>query len=230
MSVIRPNWKQAPREVRALITTRVTGNLATHVGDPEAALGNRARLAKAYSLPRDPVWLEQVHGNDVYVANEGPSPVSPPEADASFTAEYNRPLAVLVADCLPVLLASPDEVAVVHAGWRGLAKGVIGRTVAKFQNREICAWLGPSIGPCHYEVDEAVRSAFDGVVGFSSAGPGHYMMDLPAIARAQLADAGVYKVDGSRVCTQCDGQFFSHRRNAEAARFAAIIWRDGGIF
>ncbi len=230
MTVIRPKWK-CPPVVRALITTRQTGNLATHVGDAAQALENRAQMTKAYSLPRDPIWLEQVHGNEVFIANEGPAPESPPVADAAFTTEYNRPLAVVVADCLPVLLASPDEVAVVHAGWKGLARGVIGRAVAKFRNREITAFLGPSIGRCHYEVDEAVKSSFDGVVGFSAGSDdGHYMMDLPAIARAQLADAGVYQVEASGICTQCDAQFFSHRRNAEQARFAAIIWRDGGIF
>lgn len=231
MTVIRPRWKSPP-VVRSLVTTRQTGNLATHVGDAEAAIANRARLVKAYSIPRDPVWLQQVHGNDVFVANEGPNPETPPVADAAFTREYNKPLAVLVADCLPVFLASADAIAVVHAGWKGLAKGVIGRAVARFPNRgDVVAWLGPSIGPCHYEVDEPVRSAFDGVVGFSRGRDAdHYMMDLPAIARAQLHDAGVHQIEASRVCTQCDNQYFSHRRSAEPARFAAIIWRDGGIF
>lgn len=226
MSAIRPRWR-CPSDVRALVTTRQTGNLATHVGDPAEAADNRQRLVEGFSLPREPAWLEQVHGNDIHVVSEGPGPDDPPVADAAYTAAYNRPLAVMVADCLPVLLASPEEVAIVHAGWRGLARGIIGRTVVGFRNRDIAAWLGPSIGPCHYEVDWPVRSAFDGAVGFSRGrDDDHFMMDLPAIARAQLTEAGVHKIEGARVCTYCDTQFFSHRRDPAEGRFAAILWRE----
>ncbi len=230
MTTIRPRW-HPPRNVRSVITTRQTGNLATHVGSADAAIGHRQRLVKAESIPQDPLWLEQVHGSDIYVAGEGPVPSSPPVADAAYTTQFNRPLAVLVADCLPVLLASPDEVAVVHAGWRGLAKGIIGRTLARFRNREVEAFLGPAIGPCHYEVDGAVTSAFEGLAGFSRGRDDeHFMMDLWAIARLQLARAGVKDVAGGGVCTWCDPQFFSHRQDRVEARFAAVIWRDGSSF
>lgn len=230
MTVIRPKWK-TPAEVRTLVTTRLTGSLATHVGDAEAALANRDRLRRAYSLPRQPVWLNQQHGNQVFTASEGPDLERPPEADAAFTREYNRPLAVLVADCLPIFLASPDEIAVVHAGWRGLARGVIGRTVARFRNRDIVAWLGPAIGPCHYEVDTVVKSAFEGMAGFSRGRDDeHYMMNLWELARRQLAEVEIHRVEGGGVCTWCDPQFYSHRQDSSPGRFAAIIWRDGGIF
>jgi polyphenol oxidase len=231
-----------PPRVHAIVTTRVGGvsagpydsmNLATHVGDdPAAVVANRQRLAGALGLPREPTWLEQVHGNAACVL-----PLATlHRADAAVTFSADEVCAVLVADCLPVFLASRagDRVALAHAGWRGLAGGVIESTIAALEcdARELVAWLGPSIGPQSFEVGDEVRAAFlarDEGAGhcFSSGAPGRWLADLPELARRRLSDAGVAEVTGCGLCTYADaGRFYSFRRDGVTGRMAALAWLD----
>ena len=234
-SLIRLAWGQ-PTNVQALVTTRFGGvsappygdlNLALHVADQAASVTeNRLRLAALAELPAPPLWLQQVHGTEVLLADSNPLPE--PQADAAFTTESQRVLAIMVADCLPILLCSADgrEIAAVHAGWRGLAERIIEKAVGQFSSCGISAWLGPAIGPCHYEVDNLVRSRFDSDVGFlPGRDAGHWMLNLYAIARQQLAEAGVASIAGGEDCTFCDSRFYSYRRDGETGRFAALIWR-----
>lgn len=226
VAVVMPEWP-APDGVRALVTTRAFGNLSRKQAADLARADDNRRLVTELGLPGEPVWLNQVHGVDVVSATRD----SPPEdADAAITQEAHLPLVVMVADCLPVLLAtsSGEKIGVVHAGWRGLAAGIIGRAVNRLDaDGGVIAWLGPAIGPCHYEVDEQVRSRFPADVGFTSGRDDrHWMMDLCAIARDQLGRAGVDSVFGGDFCTYCDDRFYSYRRNATADRFAAIIWKE----
>ena len=230
MSILQPQWHPSPR-VRSLVTTRTCGNLARHVGNAGDALANRRRLAESSGWPSEPLWMEQVHGNRVV---EVSTPLEqPPRADAAYTRLVDQPLVVMVADCLPILLASrsAEEIAVVHAGWRGLACGVILEAVGRFGEADLVAWLGPAIGPCHYEVDRLVRQEFDDGTGFGvGRDTSHWMMDLYAIARRQLGLVGVTDVHGGGFCTWCDDRFYSHRRdgNQDAGRFAAVIWKSSG--
>lgn len=231
MSFILPDLALAPG-IRAIITTRDSGNLAKHVAGSGDVDANRERLVREAGLPRQPLWMEQVHGTQVFVPGAA-SYSEPPQADAAYTRTPNLPLVVMVADCLPVLLASTngEEIAAVHAGWRGLANGVIDRAIECFSARDIVAWLGPAIGPCHYEVDDVVRREFDADTGFNRGrDAGHFMMDLYAIATAQLKQWGIRQVRGGGMCTACDSRLFSHRRDGlrgdgSAGRIAAIIWK-----
>lgn len=224
---ILPDWDVAPR-VTGFATTRLQGNLALHVGDPAIAAHNRQALADAAELPAEPFWLEQVHGNNVVIA--GADHVARPHADAAYTDKPDRPLVVMVGDCLPVFIATRDgeEIGVAHAGWRGLAAGVIDALLDKFRSQDVVAWLGPAIGPCHYEVDELVRGAFSSAAGFKTGrDDSHWMADLYVIARNQLAARGVSRVFGGGFCTWCDTRFFSHRGDAvsRSGRIAAVIWK-----
>lgn len=183
-------------------------------------------------LPEAPRWLRQVHGTTVAVE---PGPDTP-EADAAVTATPGRVLAVLTADCLPVLLCAGDasEVAAAHAGWRGLAAGVLEATVASMRTppQRLQAWLGPAAGPRAYEVGEEVRSAFvdadpAATSAFASTRPGHWLVDLYALARQRLARAGLppEAVSGGHLCTISDpDRFFSHRRDGGTGRMASLVW------
>lgn len=218
--VIIPEWP-APAAVKALVTTRALGDMR------EAAA--RARLRAR--LPAEPVWLRQVHGATVVEATPQAAGV---EADASFTRTRGTVCAVRIADCLPVLLAAEDAsvVGIAHAGWRGLAAGVIEALVAAMAMRAggLVAWLGPAIGPTAYEVGEEVREAFLArdralAAAFAPARPGHWMLDLYAAARRRLAAAGVGRVAGGGFCTRTEAaRFFSWRRERTSARMAAAIW------
>jgi YfiH family protein len=207
-------------------------NLGAHVGDdPACVAANRAALAAALDLPSEPAWLEQVHGARVIDLDAEP----PGTADAAVTSTAGRVLAVLTADCLPVLLASVDgaRIGVAHAGWRGLAAGVLPAAVAcmGLAPRRLLAWLGPAIGPASYEVGADVRDAFVGGNPatkdcFSPGRPGHWQADLYGLARHALAAAGVEAVFGGNFCTFADSErFFSHRRAAPCGRMATLIWR-----
>lgn len=227
--------------VRALTTSREGGvsigpyrslNLATHVGDEPAAVArNRALLRETLHLPAEPAWLEQVHGADVLELNGEPPPRP---ADAAFTRRPGIVLAVLTADCLPVVLAAADGsvVAVAHAGWRGLAAGVIPAVVraAGIAPARLRAWLGPAIGPEVYEVGAEVRAAFVAAdsrsdAAFAATRPGHWHCDLYALARRQLAAAGVTAVSGGEWCTYADAaRFFSYRRDGQCGRMATLAW------
>ncbi len=246
-----------PEGVRAAFTLRSGGasaapwdslNLGTHVGDDLLAVAhNRRRVAQALSLPGEPRWLSQVHGTAVHqagaLARSAPSdaapsdPVPVPVADASVTREAGVVLAVMVADCLPVLLAAEDGsvLGAAHAGWRGLVAGVIERTVESMDQdpSRLHAWLGPCIGPRQFEVGDDVRQAFlaagDAASAFEATPAGRWLCDLPALARARLARLGVTRVAGGRWCTVADPvRFFSHRRDRQTGRMAALLWREPG--
>lgn len=236
---ISPDWP-VPERIAALVTTRRAGlstgryaslNLATHVGDePAAVAANRRLLAAAADLPAQPMWLRQVHGNTVVAAQRAGVE---PEADAAVARDRGRVLAVLTADCLPVLLAARDAsvVAVAHAGWRGLAAGVVEAALAamKVPPSRVDAWLGPAIGPRHYVVGADVLSAFadapGGAGAFAVAGPGRWHCDLVALARARLAAAGVAEIGGCGLCTYEGADcFYSYRRDGETGRFASLLW------
>lgn len=236
---LQPDW-ELPANVRAAVTTRRGGesrgaygsfNLATHVGDDAAAVAaNRRRLRETLDLPAEPAWLEQVHGTAVAVL---PGDI-PGKADAAVTFTPGGVCAVLVADCLPVVLASRagDRVGVAHAGWRGLAAGVVEATVAALdcEPGSLVAWLGPSIGPGAFEVGGEVRDAFlerDPGAGsaFSAGRAGRYLADLPALARRRLAALGVGDVRGGGLCTHADpARFYSYRRDGVTGRMAALAW------
>jgi YfiH family protein len=245
---IEPDWP-APAGVRALSTLRGGGistapyaslNLGGHVGDaPEAVAQNRRTLAAVAGLPSEPVWLAQVHGVEVVdldaVEHEGISG-SPRPADAAFTRQTGRICAILTADCLPILLAadSGDLVAAAHAGWRGLAGGVIEATVGALgvAPARLIAWLGPAIGPQHFEVGPEVREALlQGDSGaqdaFAPNARGRFMADLAALARRRLVSLGVDRIYGGGHCTFADGaRYFSHRRDGITGRQATLIWLE----
>jgi len=235
-----PQWP-APPNVRAFVTTRSGGksavpyesfNLAMHVGDAEASVAhNRARLRA--QLPAEPLWLNQVHGVRVAQAD---SFVAGERADAAVAHTARAVLAVLTADCLPVLLCdrSGTAVGVAHAGWRGLAAGVIENAIAALRrpNEQVLAFLGPAIGPAAYEVGEEVRRAFvrsDAMAAgaFRPGTNGRYFADLYELARQRLSKAGIMSVFGGQHCTFHEpDRFFSYRRDGITGRMASVIWLD----
>ena len=210
--MIHPDW-QVPPGVHALATTRDFGDLA----DP----GVRNKLRAL--LPADPLWLQQVHGTRVVEFGDGDL-----RADASVSRQPGNVCVVKAADCMPVLFADVDRttVAAAHAGWRGLAGGVLEATVAAMgvSPRKIIAWLGPAIGPRVYEVGEDVYQAFrDYPQAFVPTRPGHWLLDLYAVARDKLQD--LRAVTGGGFCTYSDAaRFFSYRRDRNSARMAALVW------
>jgi YfiH family protein len=213
--VIHPQWAAPPR-VRALVTTRDFGDLAD-----EAA---RRRLRAL--LPAEPAWLKQVHGARlVDLDNELER-----EADAALTRKSQTVCVVKAADCMPVLFADETGtvVAAAHAGWRGLAGGVLEATVEAMRvpRRKLIAWLGPAIGPQVYEVGEDVYRAFSSYPhAFLPTRPGRWRLDLYAVARAKLN--GLKAVSGGGFCTYSEPErFFSFRRERNSARMAAAIWLE----
>jgi YfiH family protein len=239
-TLIHPDWP-APPAVRAVTTTRRRPeaeapddgfNLGLPAGaDPAAAAANRRHLVEALGLPAGPVWLEQVHGREVVRIDRGTAGV--PRADAACTAAPGAVCAVLTADCLPVLLCDRDarEVAAVHGGWRGLQQGIIAATLERLATppARLMAWLGPAISAAAYEVDDKVRDAFGGGAvdrAFTPTRPGHWALDLYAVARSHLNRAGVCAVYGGDYCTFGRPDLFhSHRRDPRSAgRMATLIW------
>jgi YfiH family protein len=213
-------------------------NLGAHVGDvPADVAENRRRLRDAAGLPSQPAWLSQVHGIDVADLDR-PGDLGPagPSADAAITRQAGRICAILTADCLPVLLASDrgDAVGAAHAGWRGLAAGVLEAAVAalRVDPRSLLAWLGPAIGPAHFEVGPEVREVLvrgdpGAEAAFAANSRGRFMADLPALARSRLARLGIERVYGSHDCTfQRKDQYFSHRRDGKTGRQATLIWLE----
>lgn len=213
-------------------------NLGLRSGDEEAVvLGNRRQLAELAGLPSAPQWLRQVHGADV-VRIDGALAMDEPEADAAVTSTPGIVLAILTADCLPVLFAAKDgsEVGAAHAGWRGLSAGVLERTVAQMHTSpdHLMAWLGPAAGPQHYEIGPEVYDAFvaqdwGAARAFTSTRPQHWNVDLYALARRRLEKAGLRSADihGGALCTIADPQsFFSHRRDQRTGRMASLVWMD----
>ena len=241
---IVPDWP-APAGIRAAFTLRPGGvsqppfdalNVASHVGDdPRAVTENRRQLRESLELPTEPVWLEQVHGQRVVDLDRQTSFDSLGPADAAVARSPKRICAIQVADCMPVLFAAADGSAVgaAHAGWRGLAGGVLEATAQAMEipHRELLAWLGPGIGQAHFEVGPEVRAAFLAADAGASAAfvaneRGRWQCDLYALARRRLAALGVSSVYGGGWCTYADSaQFFSYRRDGQCGRMAALIWR-----
>jgi polyphenol oxidase len=242
--VITPEWP-APPGVHAAFTLRSGGvsaapfdslNLATHVGDEVAAVAeNRRRVCRQLRLPEEPAWMQQVHGIGVLDLDAG-QPAAAIAADAAITRRAGPVCAVQVADCLPVLLATRDgsAVAAAHAGWRGLAAGVLEATVKRLAvaPKGLMAWLGPAIGATHFEVGDEVRSAFlardaGGAGEFASNDRGRWQCDLAGLARRRLTALGVAAIFGGDWCTYADpSRFFSYRRDGACGRMAALTWRE----
>ena len=237
---LRADWP-APPGVHALTTLRHglgisqppfdAFNLGARCGDaPEAVEENRRQLAAALALLSTPRWLRQVHGVTVAVEPDD----NEPEADAAITSTPGTVLAILTADCLPVVFAAKDgsEIAAAHAGWRGLCAGVLEVTVAAMHTppQRLMAWLGPAAGPRAYEIGEDVFDAFTARDGrarmaFLPTRPGHWKVDLYTLARQRLLDAGVFDVHGGDLCTITDpARFFSHRRDGRSGRIATLAW------
>ena len=242
---IFPDWP-APPQVHAAITTRQGPgisappferfNLGLRSGDmADAVATNRGALQQSLGLPAAPRWLHQVHG--INVAELGPLP-SPdePQADAAVSHIPGTVLSILTADCLPVLFCVDDgsEIAAAHAGWRGLAGGVLEATLTQMESPRVrvLAWLGPCIGAASYEVGEEVRAAFadhDAAAAtcFVSTRPGHWLCDLAGLARQRLASAGVTRIYGGGFDTLADERFYSYRRDGgSSGRFASLIWLE----
>ncbi|OXI49389.1 peptidoglycan editing factor PgeF [Burkholderia aenigmatica] len=264
---VQPDWQVSPR-VRALITTRDGGlsegpygrwqggdalpggmNLGLHTGDdPAHVAGNRARLL-ALAGQSSAAWLEQVHGAQIVRADEviaaAPAAAAPVQADASVTDRAGAVCVVMVADCLPVLLcdAQGRAIGAAHAGWRGLAAGIVEQTAARVAalaggaTDALHAYLGPAIGPQAFEVGADVRDAFLDTAPQSEhdetrlafvaidGAPGKFLADLYALARLRLARAGVAHVSGGAACTVTEqARFYSYRRDRVTGRMAAAIW------
>ncbi|MBO9535103.1 peptidoglycan editing factor PgeF [Herbaspirillum sp.] len=246
MELLIPEWN-APANIGALTTLRAGGYSADPYGDGEGGLGlnlgahveddpalvakNRALLRRL--LPREPAWLSQVHGTavaDAATAQPGE------QADGCVSTAAGAVCVMMTADCLPVLLCdrAGTVVGAAHAGWRGLAAGVLENTVAAMRARgaqEVMAWLGPAIGPERFEVgaevrevfvrhDAAADAAFRGVVGK----PGKYLADIYRLARLRLQAAGVADISGGGLCTVGDTRFYSYRRDKATGRMASLIW------
>jgi len=213
-------------------------NLGGREDDPAHIAHNRTELIERFNLPSPPCWLNQVHGIGVHRFDTPATPDIPaPEADAAVTSLPGVVLAVLTADCLPVVLAARDgtEIAVAHAGWRGLAAGILECTVKAMRPpvHEVVAWLGPAAGPEMYEIGQDVFDAFTGenphaMAAFAWTRPGHWRVDLYTLARLWLQMAGL-KADhiyGGGLCTLSDSQrFYSHRRDVRTGRMATLVWR-----
>jgi purine-nucleoside/S-methyl-5'-thioadenosine phosphorylase / adenosine deaminase len=245
---LAPDWP-VPGGVRALSTWRSGGvssgvyaslNLGSRVGDEAAAVAeNRRRLALAAGLPAEPCWLPQVHGTEVADLDAPPAAAPPapqPGQDAAVTRQRGRVCAILSADCVPVLFAALDGglIGAAHAGWRGLAAGVLAATVAALKGspERLMAWIGPCIGPDAYEVGsdvrDAVLAAMPGAAGAFRAGArSRFMADLPMISRLQLQALGLTRIYGGTECTYRDPiRYFSYRRDGQTGRQATLIWLE----
>jgi len=240
IETVTPDWP-APASIHACTTTRRGGvseipyaslNLAAHVGDLEVRVAqNRQLLQEQLGLPQPPQWMNQVHGTEVLSARQS---VAGCEGDAIFSDQPGRVCAVMTADCLPLLICnrSGSEVAALHAGWRGLADGVIESTVAQLQSGadELLVWLGPAIGPAAFEVGEEVRDTFiathsAAAAAFTRSPAGRWLADIYQLARLRLLLLGVENIYGGDRCTFSEPeQFFSYRRDGVTGRMASLIW------
>lgn len=240
---LHPDWP-APASVQAVVTTRSGGvseppwdsfNLALHVGDESAAvMANRERLQQRMGYQQPVQWLEQVHGTHCHVVSAAGGAV---KADAAYTRQPGLPVAVMTADCLSVFFCDRHgrEVAVAHAGWRGLCAGVLEATIGCFETpaEALLAWLGPAIGPEAFQVGPEVREAFlqamPGQIAaarqaFRDDGRGRFLADIGQLARLRLAACGVSSIYGGGLCTVRDGRrFFSYRRDGVTGRMASVI-------
>ncbi len=237
---IHPDWPACAR-VKAVSTVRLGGfsqppwdslNLGDHVGDhPSAVAANRRRLVRLTHMPESPCWLRQIHSTILV-----PASAQTCAADASITRKTGQVCVVMTADCLPLLLCDSQgsQVAAVHAGWRGLADGVIEKTLDGFDcpPRDILAWLGPAIGQAAFEVGSEVRQAFvqrdpSATQAFKANRTDHWMADIYQLARLRLCGRGVEQVYGGNYCTYSDSRrFFSYRRDGQTGRMASLIWLE----
>lgn len=244
-SLLEFDWRLPPG-VRAAFTTRAGGvstgewsslNLGAHVGDaPDAVAENRRRVRELAGLRAEPAWLNQVHGVAVCDLDSAKHRHFPVTADAAITSQKDYACVVMVADCLPVLFASRDgqKIGAAHAGWRGLAAGVLEHTVLALgvPGSELTAWMGPCISREHFEVGGEVQGAFvaqnvAAAEAFTPNPRGKWQADLVALARRRLITLGVNDLAGGEWCTFADpARFFSHRRDGKGGRMAALIWRD----
>jgi YfiH family protein len=244
IATLPADWP-APAGIRAFTTLR-TGpgasrppfdsfNLGLRSGDePAAAQANRRALRAAIGTLHAPRWLQQVHGSEVVRFSGEGDGSEERSADAAVTDLHGLPLAILTADCLPVLFSAEDgsEVGAAHAGWPGLSGGVLEATLSAMRSppARLLAWIGPGAGPLRYEVGENVYSAFvagdaGADVAFTPTRPGHWFADLPALARRRLAAAGVGRVYGGGECTISDPvSWYSYRRDGATGRMASLIW------
>ena len=249
-SWIFPNWEGKPKSVGAIVTTRHGGissepyqslNLGDHVGDDiENVIKNRSILLR--ELPGTPIWLKQTHGTQVSTpfARQAIGNLDI-EADAAVSNIPNEVLAILTADCLPVLFASIDGhvIGAAHAGWRGLCNGVLENTVAAMQSlqaellaADISVWLGPAIGPDSFEVGADVMDAFMKQAPIPAQAfvpiqnkPGKFLANLYLLAQSRLNAIGISRIEGGESCTYSDqSHFFSYRRDGQTGRFATLIW------
>lgn len=238
-----PDWP-APPNVKAAATLRTGGvsegafsslNLGSHVGDdPAAVTENRRVLRTALKLPAEPTWLNQVHGIDVVEA--GPT-TRLPSADASVARQTGAVCVVMTADCLPVLFCdrAGTRVGAAHAGWRGLAGGVLGATIKSLDvpPSQLMAWLGPAIEQDAFEVGDDVREAFlklaaDNAAAFRANARARWQADLYQLARNELARLGVTAVYGGGCnCFADSERFFSYRRESRTGRMASLVWLTG---
>jgi purine-nucleoside/S-methyl-5'-thioadenosine phosphorylase / adenosine deaminase len=245
-----PDWP-APANIHAATTLRTGGvsrgtysslNPANHVSDDnERVRQNRQIIREMLDLPAEPMWLDQVHSNRVVKAENPPYlPLQEggrgdlQQADASYTNEPGVVCAVMTADCLPLLVCSKggEQVAAIHAGWRGLLAGVVRNTVTAMQQTDLLVWLGPAIGPGCFEVGAEVRSAFlQKSVAFNDAfkeqSNGNWLADIYQLAGIELAALGIADVYGGTHCTVTEHElFYSYRRDTQTGRMATLIWRE----
>lgn len=243
MNLIKPRWP-APAHVHAVVTTRQGGvsrapydsfNLGDLVKDSaESVIANRKRLSEYLALPSGPNWLSQVHGTKVVTLHSDTA--TGIEADASVTATKGIVCAVLTADCLPVLFTDRDgnRIAAAHAGWRGLAAGILEATLAKMESdpERVLVWMGPAIGSRAFEVGPEVREKFisqhpASASAFRPSIGDRWWMDIYELARQRLRRQGVEAIFGGGFCTYSDPeQFFSYRRDGETGRMTSLIWTD----
>lgn len=243
---LTPAWPDATpaidQRVRAYVTTRAGQlsahpydgfNTANHVGDdPGHVLANRQSLAEYFGWQREPQWLKQVHGVEVIEAS---ADGIEREGDAVFTRDPGQICTLHTADCLPVFFTTEnaDAVALAHAGWRGLAHGILEQTVAKLAVHpdELRVWLGPAIGPDAFEVGDEVRAAFmathpEAEACFHINANERWQADLYALARVRLGTLGIDNVSGGGLCTYSEPRFFSFRRQSVTGRMLSLIWLD----
>jgi len=241
IELLRPDWP-APKGVYAASTLRMGGisqapfdelNLGSHVGDDlHAVQENRLRLQQQLQLPQSPQWLNQIHTTEIIKAPERVIQAAP-DADAIWSDSANRVCAVLTADCLPLLYCSTDGryIAAAHAGWRGLAAGIVERTLETLPVKadQVMVWLGAAIGAEAFQVGSEVVEAFvqqnaEDEAAFKVDGD-RWLMDIYQLAKNRLRRAGVRQIYGGEHCTFSDERFFSYRRENQTGRMATLIWR-----
>lgn len=232
MAYVIPNW-QLPRGIFAAVTTVSSpGNVAAHVADdPATVVRHRRQLSRDLGLPGKVKWLAQYHSQVVTHYNRA---VTGQAADAIIANQVGSICAVLTADCLPILLVAQDggEIAAIHAGWRGLAHGIIEQTLARMTTnpRQLSAYIGPAISQDYFQVGAEVRAAFDrdkllDEQTFRPHIPGKWHADLPELANRILSQQGVAAVTLSGLCTFSDERFSSYRRDSNCGRIATLIWK-----